>query len=105
MQHAITHDLDPATVRRTLEAALAYYRARYPNARPALRWFGDDQAELRCQLRGLSLLVNVQLAPGALRLNAELPLLLRPFQDRAQRRIETEVRGWIDRARAGEFPA
>lgn len=101
MRHTITHELPPETLRKTLEVALRSYQARFPTAQPALRWQNPDHAEISFSAKGMALRGVLLLRPGAVTLEMDLPLVLRPFRERAVRKVEAEVQKWFDRARAG----
>lgn len=101
VHHTIPHDLPPELLRRTIDAALEHYRERYPQAQVSLRWRDADHATLQLTARGLTLTAALALLPAGIAVTMELPLLLRPFKERALRRVHREVDGWIERARGG----
>ena len=105
MVHTISHDLDDALTRRTLDAAFLAYKARFTRYDPTLRWEDEGRARFGFRVQGRELGGTVRLLPGALEISMEVPLMLRLFEGRARRAVESEVLRWIDRARAGEFLA
>lgn len=101
MHHSIPHDLPLPLLRQAAAAALLHYQARYPQAQTTLLWQDEQRATLSVTLRGVTLRAALLLTPSAIEVTMALPLLLRPFKERAQRRVESEVAGWLAQARAG----
>lgn len=103
VRHVIRHDLDDDLARRTANAAIEYYRSRYARYSPRVTWVDDKRARIEFVARHIRLEVGVALSPGAIEIEMEVPFLLRVFRQKAIDRVEADVAGWLQRARAGEF--
>ena len=101
MKHLVRHDLDDPTVRRVAEKALDSYRARFPDARPTVTWTDPKTAELTFNIKGVKLNGSVELEPGAIAVDLDVPFLFRPFKGKAIAVVEEEIRKWIAEAHAG----
>lgn len=97
-RHVFSHSLDDAGARALIEEAFAHYAGRYPVAKLTLTWQSSTQADLQGVARGLKLRAKIELLVGQCVLDVDVPFVLRPFQDVAQRAIEREVKRWLERA-------
>jgi hypothetical protein len=97
-RHVLPHPLDDAGARALIGQAFSHYAERYPAAKLQLVWTSDTRAELEGLARGLKMKARVELQPGRCLLDVDVPFVLRPFQDLAQRAIEREVKRWLERA-------
>ena len=100
-RHGFTHPLDDAGARALIEQAFAHYADRYPSAQLQLVWASATHGELHGLARGLKMKARIELQTSRCVLDVDVPFLLRPFQDVAQRAIEREVKRWLERAAAG----
>ena len=57
-----------------------------------------EQAYGLVRLRG-----EMEITPGTIEMELDVPLLLRPFRKRALAIVDEETRGWIEKAKAGEI--
>lgn len=96
-RHLFSHSLDEAGARALIIEAFAHYAERYPTAKLGLHWQSERHAELHGVAKGLKLRARIELMPGTCQLDVDVPFVLRPFQDLAQRAIEREVRRWLER--------
>jgi hypothetical protein len=96
-RHVFTHSLDDAGAHALIDEAFAHYAGRYPAANLQLNWQSQSHAELHGVARGLKLRAKIELQVGHCLLDVDVPFLLRPFQDVAQRAIEREVKRWLER--------
>jgi len=103
MKHVIQHDLDTPTAKRVADRAFAEYRTRYPDYRPTLEWVSDRRADVTFNAKGVKLNGAMEIDPGSIALELDVPFLFRPFQKKAMAVIEREVRVWLGKARAGEL--
>jgi hypothetical protein len=102
MKHSISHGLDLATAKRVLEKAAASYTARFASYKPVFRWLNDAQAEVSFSAMGMHPKADMKLSEGAIDVDMQVPLLLRPFRQKAIDAIEREVRAWVEKAKTGE---
>ena len=103
MKHVIQHDLDTATAKLATDRAFAAYKVRYPDYCPVLSWVSEHKADVAFNAKGVKLNGAVQLDPGRVALELDVPFLFRPFQKRAMEVIEREVRVWLGKAKNGEL--
>jgi len=103
MKHIIQHDLDTPTAKKVVDRAFAEYESRYPDYRPQLSWVSDRRADLAFNAKGVKLSGAMEIDPGSIALDLEVPFLFRPFQRKAIEVIEREVRVWLGKARSGEI--
>jgi hypothetical protein len=103
MKHVIQHDLDTPTAKRVVDRAFAEYQTRYPSYQPTLDWASDRRADVTFNAKGVKLAGAMEIDPGSITLELDVPFLFRPFQKRAMEVIDREVRRWLDKARAGEL--
>ncbi|MFZ5479635.1 MAG: polyhydroxyalkanoic acid system family protein [Myxococcota bacterium] len=105
MKHHIPHGLPHALARAATREALESYRARFASYAPEGDWIDEDHARVSFRALGQRVEGAVVVGPDDVELELEVPLLLRPFRERALEVIEHEVRVWIERARAGQLSA
>ncbi|MFT3768111.1 MAG: polyhydroxyalkanoic acid system family protein [Minicystis sp.] len=101
MKHVIQHDLDTATAKKAADRAFAEYKSRYPEYRPELSWVSESKADVAFNAKGVKLNGAMQIDPGSIALELDVPFLFRPFQKKALEVIEREVRVWLDKAKNG----
>lgn len=102
MKHTIKHDLDVATARKVARKACETYAQRFTDYNPQATWVNDDKAKISFKAKGMSLDGVIELRPGAIDLDLDVPFLLKPFQGKAVGIIEQEMQKWISKAKAGE---
>lgn len=102
MKQRIEHGLDQETARRVARAAADSYTTRFERFQPQVTWLGDDRAALSFNARGIHISARLELEPGAIVVDIDVPLLLRPFKGRAQQVVERELQKWTDKAARGE---
>lgn len=102
-KHVIKHDLDLDLARKVADKAFETYAEKFKDYSPTATWVADTKSEIAFQAKGLKLNGDIELKPGAVELELDVPFLLRPFQRRAIQVIDEEIRGWIAKANAGEI--
>jgi len=102
-QHRIPHDLSLELARRVTRAALTAYRTRFGRLAPTGQWIDEDHAVLGFVVAGRRIEGQVIVQPAAIVLQLDVPAVFRPLRRQAIEIIEAEVRGWIERAHAGEL--
>jgi hypothetical protein len=103
MRHRVVHDLAPELARRVAERAFASYAARYAKYQPELAWQSATRATASFRARGITVGGSIELEPGAIAFELEVPWLLRIFEGRAIATVEREVRVWEQAALRGEL--
>jgi hypothetical protein len=112
VHHEIIHHLAPPAAHKALDRAVAHYARRYAKYQPHLKWLGPQDAEVSLTALGVTLKGKVAIIPpgevpapppadddprppAAIRLTANVPLVLRPFMKRALAVLDREVRRWL----------
>lgn len=103
MQHRISHHLDAQTARQVARKAAQSYTTRFAKYSPDVRWASDDEATVSFSAKGMSLTGTLALEPGAIVLDMNVPLLLKPLASMATSVIEQQVQHWIGVAQRGEL--
>ncbi|MDH5490830.1 MAG: polyhydroxyalkanoic acid system family protein [Myxococcales bacterium] len=103
MKHVVEHDLDPATAKRATEKAWESYQQRFAKYSPRADWRSETHADVSFSVKGVSLKGTIDLEPGGVALDLDVPFLFRPFRGKAIGVIEREILLWIAKAKAGEF--
>ncbi len=103
MEHSIMHDLPLSDAKRVTRSAVEAYASRFEKYGPEVTWSGDDQASVAFKAKGVRLKGAFSVEPDRIRVQLEVPLLLRAFTSRALRAIDTEAQQWIRKAKAGEL--
>ena len=98
MKHTIEHDLNDSEAKLATERAIAQYRERYAEYDPFLVWRDARRAELGFSVKGVKLKGSMELRPGAVDVDLDVPLLMRPFKGIAIAAIDKEVRHFIEQA-------
>ncbi|WP_437598694.1 polyhydroxyalkanoic acid system family protein [Sorangium sp. So ce590] len=98
MKHTIEHDLNDGEAKVATERAIAQYRERYAEFEPFLVWRDEKRAELGFSVKGVKLKGSMELRPGAVDVDLDVPFLLRPFKGVAIAAIDKEVRHFIGEA-------
>lgn len=102
MIHEVAHGLSREAARRVARQAFAAYAERFAAYSPSATWRDEDHAEVAFSARGLTLRGRLEVGDRTLRLELEVPLLLRPFRERALAVVEREIRAWVERAGRSE---
>lgn len=103
MRHAVAHDLDLATSRKAADRAWQSYSERFAKYSPTINWVSDHKATVGFNAKGIKLAGELELKKGAIELDLDVPLLLRPFRKRALEVIEEEILKWVQKAKSGEI--
>ena len=102
MKHLVTHDLDADLAKRATEKAIESYSERFAKYEPTVNWSSDAKAHLRFKVKGFSIKGEIELRPGVIDIDMDVPFALRLFKKQAIQVVEKSIRKWIDRAKAGE---
>lgn len=103
MKHTVPHDLPFELARKAADHALQSYKARFPEYDPQVTWDDDKTAQVALKAKGMTLKGIFEIQPDAVAMDMEVPLLLRPFKQKALEVIEEQIRKWIEKARNGEL--
>jgi hypothetical protein len=98
--HEIRHGLPQADAKRVAQRAMDTYLSRYAERGMTATWSTDTRAEIKLAVRGVHVEAAVDVLPEVLRVEASVPLLLRPFKSVAIAAVEREAQKWIAEAKA-----
>jgi hypothetical protein len=97
--HEIRHGLSLDQAKRAADLALTEYQQRFAARGLSARWISDTRAEIEYSAKGAKVEATVDVLPTVLRIDAKVPLLLRPFKSAAISAVEREVQRFIEQAR------
>lgn len=97
--HALTHDLAKKVAKKALES----YQERFAEYEPRLLWQGDSNAEVSFAVKGMNLKGSFEVLADRIDIDMDVPMLLRPFRQKAIDVVEREINKWIDKAKRGEL--
>lgn len=98
--HEIRHGLTLDQAKRVAHAALDDYMARYESRGLTATWASDTRAQVHVAVKGVHVEATVDVQPDALRVDAQVPLVLRAFKGAAIAAIERETQKWIDKVKS-----
>ena len=103
MKHVMKHNLDMALARRAADKACEAYSARFAEYNPTTDWETEQRANVSFTVKGVKLRGWLELVPGAVEMELQVPFIFRPFRKKALGIVEEEVRNWFAKAEAGEL--
>jgi hypothetical protein len=103
MKHLIKHDLTVPVAKQATEKAFEVYKARFAEYNPTFRWATDNKADISFNAKGITLKGSMTVVPSQIELELDVPFLFKLFQSKAIEIIETEVKVWIEKAKAGQL--
>lgn len=103
MKHVVPHHLGQDKARKAADAALASYKERFAKYEPSATWQNERHADIMFRVKGVTLKGGLDINPDNIEMEIEVPLLFRPFKNKALDLIEREVTKWIAKAEAGEI--
>ncbi|MEZ4442778.1 MAG: polyhydroxyalkanoic acid system family protein [Polyangiaceae bacterium] len=101
----MSHDLPEDLARAVAEHAFASYKEKYAKYQPTLTWRTDTRAEASFQAKGITLKGSIELTPGQIAFDLDVPFVLRVFKSQAFDVMDRELRTWVAKAKAGELCA
>jgi hypothetical protein len=102
MKHVVNHDLGQARAKQAAVAALNNYSEKFAKYSPKVDWTSENKAQIAFNVKGMSLAGALEVLDRTIELDLDVPFLLRPFKGQALQVIETEIKEWIEKARAGQ---
>lgn len=104
-KHSIRHNLTPEMAKKVTDKAIETYSQKFAEFTPTAKWVSPSRNEVSFTAKGIKLKGALELKPGEVELDLDVPFLLRPFQGKAISIIDDEIREWIERANRGELDA
>lgn len=103
MKHVVTHSLDNATAKMAAEKAYESYSERFAEYKPTADWSSDTHCDVTFTVKGIKLKGAIDLVPGQIDMDLDVPFLFRPFKSLALDYTMKEIRQWIGKAERGEL--
>ncbi len=103
MKYAVKHSLDQATARKAADKAFETYSVEYAKYSPTASWPSDTHCDVTFTVKGIKLEGYLDLNPGQIDMDLDVPFWARPFKGKALALIEREVRAWVGKAERGEL--
>lgn len=103
IKHEIHHGLEPALARRAIDKAMDGYRERFSEFSPTYDWTSEDAGRFAFTALTVTVSGDLEIVGPKILVDIQVPFLLRAFKGRAIQAIDDEVRGWVEKARAGEL--
>jgi len=103
MKHSVKHELDVATAKKATQRAFESYAERFSEYSPTASWTTDSRCEVGFEVKGVKLKGVLEILPGEVEMDLDVPFIFRPFKSRALGLIENEVKAWIEKAKNGEL--
>ena len=103
MKHRVPHDLTLDLAKKAADRARQSYRERFPEYDPQDTWADEKTAHVEFKAKGMSMKGIFEILPDAVEMDMEVPLLLRPFKQKALDVVEKQIVEWIAKAKRGEL--
>lgn len=103
MKHAVKHSLDQATARKAADKAFEAYSVEYAKYSPTADWTSDTHCDVTFTVKGITLNGALDLKPGEIDMDLDVPFWARPFKGKALALVEREIRTWVGKAERGEL--
>jgi|SRR5262249_23527465 hypothetical protein len=103
MKHEMKHDLTPELARKVAEKAFEAYQREYASYNPVLTWRGENRAEASFNAKGVTLKGVIELTPGKISFDLDVPFIFKLFKGKAISIMDRELQHWIGEAKAGRI--
>jgi hypothetical protein len=103
MKHSVPHDLPIPLAKKAADAALTHYQERFAEYDPEVTWTTTTTAEVVFRAKGMAIKGLFEVLEDEVAMELEVPLLLRPFRQKALDVVEEEITKWIGKAKAGKL--
>jgi hypothetical protein len=101
MEQRIRHDLGSLErAREVVERAYGEYKTKLADYNPVLEWSDSTRARIGFTAMSKTIWIDAVIGAQELVLSGKLPLMFRPFQGKIMGVVESEVRKWVDKAKA-----
>ncbi len=99
MKHSVSHSLGRDKARKVACAAFDAYAQRFSEYSPQTIWKTEDLADLSFKVKGIELRGAVEVTDSAIIMELKnVPFLMKPFQGKALKVVEIEIKEWIAKA-------
>lgn len=103
MKHVIKHSLPLPLAKKATEKAFESYEKRFSEFSPTAEWVTEERAEISFTALGKTLEGAIELRSDEIGLELDVPLMMRPFKNKALGVIEDQIQQWVTRAQNGEL--
>ena len=104
MQHIIEHDLSPELAKKAAEKAADYYTQKWEKYDAKATWTSDTHVDITFNVKGVNVAATVDMQPGRAVIDMQkVPILLRPFKNKALDAVQRTLEKWIAKAKNGEL--
>lgn len=105
MKHVLQHGLDVEQSKKVAQRAFEEYQQRFSHSNPTLVWLTDRRAQVSFNAKGVTISGTVELKPGAIEVDLDVPFLLRVFQRPALKVLDEELKRQIaEHTKSAAFP-
>lgn len=102
-KHLVPHDLSIDMAKKVAEKAWETYSTKFASYNPTIHWATDRRAELSFKAKGLTVSGSMDILPNGVDIELEVPFILLPFKKKTIQVVESEIREWIAKAKAGQI--
>lgn len=102
MKHVVRHDVSQEQAQQAIDTAIQVYSRKFQKYGANTRWQGS-RGEISVRVAGRSLLATVEIFPERIEMAMDVPFIFLPFKTQALKLLESEIRKWLARAKAGEL--
>lgn len=95
VEHIISHSLSMSDLIENAKKAIAEYTTKYAQYEPQFVWEGEQKISIKFSTKGITIQGVVFLNPQELKLELEVPFLLRMFKNKAIELIDKEAQKWL----------
>jgi len=103
MKHVVKHNLSPELAKKATEKAWASYSERFAKYEPTSNWTSETHSDVSFTVKGVTLNGSLDLEPGGVALDLDVPFIFKPFKNKAMGVVEEEIKDWVKKAEAGEL--
>ncbi len=103
MKHTVDHGLSKDIAKQATQKAFESYQQKLSDYDPQADWVEDDHAEVTFSVKGYTLEGTIELTDENIVLQLDIPMLLKPFKNKAVSVVEDEIDEWVEKARQGEL--
>ena len=103
MKHLIQHELPPEMIKKVAVQAAERYTQKLEKYNAKVDWTSDTHASITFQVKGIRAMATLDLQPGQVEADMNVPLLLRPFKKLAISKIDETFQQWIEKARSAKL--
>jgi hypothetical protein len=101
MKHILQTNLDLVTSKQIADRALGHYQQRLAKYQPTVHWLDYQHAEVHFRAKGINVTGKIEIRPGEVEIDLDVPFVFRIFRGAAIRILDEELRKLIAEHEAG----